>query len=38
VDAVLDVVVDVRPGTPTYGQWEAFENFLAKRSGFRRSR
>jgi len=23
--AIWDVVVDVRPGSPTYGQWEAFE-------------
>jgi dTDP-4-dehydrorhamnose 3,5-epimerase len=23
--AILDVVVDIRPGSPTFGQWEAFE-------------
>lgn len=23
--AILDVVVDVRPGSPTYGEWEGFE-------------
>lgn len=23
--AVWDVIVDLRPGSPTYGQWEAFE-------------
>src|SRR3954454_25215548 len=23
--AILDVVVDIRKGSPTYGQWEAFE-------------
>jgi dTDP-4-dehydrorhamnose 3,5-epimerase len=23
--AILDVLVDIRPGSPTFGQWEAFE-------------
>ena len=23
--AILDVVVDIRPGSPTFGEWEAFE-------------
>jgi dTDP-4-dehydrorhamnose 3,5-epimerase len=23
--AIVDVLVDIRPGSPTYGQWEAYE-------------